>query len=443
MLRRILMIGLLLAAGAVQAAEIAAGPMPGHSAMRQAKVWVQTDEPAEVELRYWAEGQPDETTMTRAVNTRAESANAVTIDVAGLEPGTEYHYEVLIDDEPKPPDFDQRFVTQPLWQWREDPPDFSFALGSCAYINESEYDRPGDPYGGDYQVFDAIAGEDPDFMLWLGDNVYYREADWDSISGMYARFSHTRQLPEMQRLLTSTHHYATWDDHDYGPNNSDRGYPLREQALRVFDDFWPNPDFSGAGTGGVTNYFEWHDAAFFMLDNRYFRQANDRVSGKRTVLGQDQIEWLIDALKTSNAAFKFVVMGGQFLNSAEVFETYAHIAPGERRAILDRLRAEDIPGVIFLSGDRHHSVFMTMERRKTYPLHEWTVSPLTAGAGTPAEGEGQYRVEGSVYGERNFGRIEISGPRDDRQARLVLHDSDGEPVWETTVRQRDLRMPEP
>jgi len=429
---------LVAASMSVSAAEIVAGPMPGHSTMRQVKVWVQTDEPAEVKLRYRAD-EGDEWQLSRPVATDASKANTATVLATGLEPGRRYSYEVLLDDQPQPAAQPLRFVTQPLWQWREDPPDFSFAMGSCAYINEPDYDRPGRPYGGDYRIFDAIADTAPDFMLWLGDNVYYREADWNSAWGMYARFSHTRQLDAMQRLLNSTHHYATWDDHDYGPNNADRGYAMRETALDVFNAFWPNPDFSGAGSGGVTNYFEWHDVAFFLLDNRYFRQANYRVSGQRTILGDAQIEWLIDALKTSNASFRFVVMGGQFLNSAEAHENYIAMAPGERRRLLDRIEAERIPGVVFLTGDRHHSVLMRMDRYRTYPLYEWTVSPLTAGPSRPGRGEEQYRIDGSLYTQRNFGRIEVSGPRNERVLTMTLHDSDGEVVWQADIHQQDLQ----
>lgn len=429
---------LLLFSASLAAAELVAGPMPGHSAMRGVKVWVQTDSAADASLRLWPLDDPDDVRETRSVETAADRAFTAEIDVAGLEPGTRYGYLVLLDGMEQPAAFDQVFGTQPLWQWREDPPEFTFALGSCAYVNEPAYDRPGEPYGGDYRIFDAIAAKKPGFMLWLGDNVYYREADWDSPSGLYARYTHTRGLPEMQQLLVTTHHYATWDDHDYGPNDSDRSFRLRAHALEVFDAFWPNPDF-GAGAGGVTNQFEWHDVAFFLLDNRYFRSANERTTGRRTILGADQVEWLINALRASRASFKFVVMGGQFLNPAEVFETYAHLAPGERRKILDRIDAEDIPGVVFLSGDRHHSVLLKKERGVDYPLYDWTVSPLTAGAGRPVAGEGQYRVDGSLYTERAFGLARISGPRNDRVLTLSLNDSDGNEVWSTDIRQRDLR----
>lgn len=438
-IRVLLLICSLTLAPVSFAQQLAAGPMPGHSAMRTVQVWLQTDAAAEVRLAYRPAGTLGDYEVSEAKRTDAASAFTAEIDVVGLEPGTNYEYRVLLNGEAQASAHPLRFQTQPLWQWRGDPPAFSFALGSCTYVNDTPYDRPGRPYGADYQVFDAIADTEPDFMLWLGDNVYYREVDWDSPWSMYQRFSHTRQLPEMQRLLTSTHHFATWDDHDFGPNNADRSYALRETAQEVFDAFWPNPPFSGAGGGGVMSYFEWHDAGFFLLDNRSFRSANDRVTGDRTVLGADQAEWLIDALKKSDATFKFVVIGGQFINSAEVFENHVALAPGERREILDRLAAEDIPGVVFLTGDRHHSVLLRMDRRGEYPLYDWTVSPLTAGPSRPMDGEGQYRVEGSLFGQRNFGRVEISGPRDDRVANLILHDSDGAELFRYTIRANDLR----
>ncbi|MGB0514963.1 MAG: alkaline phosphatase D family protein, partial [Wenzhouxiangellaceae bacterium] len=160
--------------------------------------------------------------------------------------------------------------------------------------------------------------------------------------------------------------------------------------------------------------------------------------GARQVLGDDQIEWLINALKFSRATFKFVVIGGQFLNSAEMFENLGNLAPAERRRILDAIDAEDIPGVVFLSGDRHQSMLMKKERDTDYPLYEWTVSPLTAGAGRSLDQPGQYLVEGSQYNRRAFGTVSVSGPRDDRVATLTLHDSDGQPVWSSEIRAREL-----
>ena len=66
----------------------------------------------------------------------------------------------------------------------------------------------------------AIAAQRPDLMLWMGDNTYMREPDWYTRTGVFHRYSHTRELPELQPLLAAASHYATWDDHDYGADNA-------------------------------------------------------------------------------------------------------------------------------------------------------------------------------------------------------------------------------
>ena len=87
-------------------------------------------------------------------------------------------------------------------------PTLRIAIGSCAYIKDPDYDRPGKGYGSDYQIFQIIAAHKPDAMLWLGDNIHYCEANWLSETAMRYRYAHGRSLPEMRELLTSTHHYA-------------------------------------------------------------------------------------------------------------------------------------------------------------------------------------------------------------------------------------------
>jgi alkaline phosphatase D len=59
--------------------------------------------------------------------------------------------------------------------------------GSCAYINQPEYDLAGKPYGGDYNIFTNMAEQKADIMLWLVDNLYLREPDWNTWSGIIKR----------------------------------------------------------------------------------------------------------------------------------------------------------------------------------------------------------------------------------------------------------------
>ncbi len=442
--RRLLGVALLgwAPAGAALAATLVAGPMVGYSTMREVAVWVQTDAEARVQLRYRPAGSTAEYSTSHEVQTFAHSFHTAHLIAASVEPGTRYEYQVLIDGQVQPREYALEFSTQPLWQWRGDPPPFTFALGSCAYVNETRYDRPGTPYGSDYRIFGEILKRQPDFMLWMGDNVYLREADWNSRTGIYRRYGHSRALPELQPLLGSVHHYATWDDHDYGPNDSDRSYWLKHVTAEAFRDFWANPNYGAAGSA-VAGTFHWHDVQFLLLDNRWFRSPNERSTGARQLFGPAQVRWLIDSLSFSQATFKFVVSAGEFLYDDPQGEAAIHVAPEERQRIIDAITAERIPGVIFLTGDVHHSRLVKLERDGAYPLYDWTVSSLTAGSSAPDNPEGTNIVAGSLFLEHNFGLIEVSGPRADRVARLKIVDADGNERWSHELRARELCHPAP
>lgn len=415
------------------------GPMVGYSEMREVMVWAQTTEPAEVHVEFWPEGDPDARGATVPMLTDGESAHIAWLVIGGLEPGTRYRYALYINGEAVPRDYRLSFQTQMLWQWRTDPPPVEFVIGSCAYVNDTAYDRPGTPYGSDYQIFKAIYDEAPDFMIWLGDNVYLREADWYSRSGILDRYTHTRSLPEMQPLLGALHHYAIWDDHDYGPNNSDRSFRMKDVTLEAFRLFWGNPEGGLVDQPGITTMFQWADLEFFLLDNRYHRSPNARVTGERTILGAAQFEWLIDALAASYAPFKFVVIGGQVLNSVESHENYAVFA-AERERLLRAIRAEGITGVFFLTGDRHHTELSRMERRGTYPLYDLTISSLTAGPNPRAVNEpNDYRVDGTFLGEHNYGRLVVTGPRTERVLTITTFDAGGAAKWERVIPAAELR----
>jgi alkaline phosphatase D len=413
------------------------GPMTGYAAMREAMLWVQTNAPAEVYFEYTAKGQPTHRTATYLTQKSAGYCAHLLADE--VEPGLTYTYKLFLNGKEVKKDYDFQFKTPPLWQYRTDPPKMKFALGSCSKVNEEAYDRPGKPYGGGYEIFTHIPEQEPDFMLWLGDYVYLTEADDDSRTGIIKRYTHTRSLPEMQQLLATTANYATWDDHDYGPNNSDRSYIHRSTALEVFKMFWANPTYGIYDTPAAITKFSWGDCDFFMLDNRSFRKPNNReTGGAPTILGEQQREWLIDALVSSRATFKFVGIGGQVLNSTERYENHINLAPAERKYILDMIFAEGIRNVVFLTGDRHHSELSSI-RRNGITVYDFTVSPLTSGPHNAEDEPNGHRVEGSHVGIRNFGTVEIEGERTKRKLSFKLFDTEGKELWSKQVEAESWR----
>lgn len=429
---RVLSLPLLLAGVASIAQTGINGPLTGPPELMEITVWMQCHGPCQTYITYWPTTDPANTQRTTVQASDPERGHAMEFRLGPLLPGTEYRYAVAMNDGRTPPKDTLSFRTQTLWKHRTDPPPFKFAMGSCAYINEPAYDRPGRAYGGHYGIFDAIADQRPDLMLWLGDNVYLREPDWGSRSGFLHRYTHTRSTPELQRLLHSTAHAAIWDDHDFGPNDGDASFVGSALSREVFDLFWPNPTNGVPGVEGSTTMFSYYDADFFLMDDRTFRVPGHVKTASPAMLGSAQLDWLIRALRYSKATFKFVAIGSQVLNTGAVYENYSTM-PQERDELLRRIEEEGISGVIFLTGDRHFTELSALKLKDGRTLYDLTTSPLTSGPYSPKE-TNALRVEGTLVGERNFSTIEVNGPTGARTLLIRVFDGTGKQLWERAIK---------
>ena len=417
--------------------KLQSGPMIGYADMREVLVWVQTKQPANVTVQYSESGDSSGRKYnTNYVSTERENGFIAKCIADQVQPGKTYNYQVLIDNQPVQLPYPTTFKTQSLWQWRTDPPTFTMVTGSCNYVNEEVYDRPGKGYGSDHQIFTSIAQQKPDLMLWLGDNTYLREPDWNTRTGMLHRYTHSRSLPELQPLLASTAHYAIWDDHDYGPNDADGTWEHKDMAWEMFRDFWGNPTFGINGQKGCTTRFQYNDVDFFLLDNRYFRTPNYcRTCPDRSLLGKEQLEWFLASLAASQAPFKLVAIGGQVLTDNNSSETCFHFFPAERDTILARIEREGIKGVVFLTGDRHFSELSAKKNRAGNTVYDLTTSPFTAGVFADAATKvgNSHRVEGTLVAQHNFSLLTFSGPRKARQMQISMRDMNGKELWTRTI----------
>ena len=427
---------LLLWSASLHAEErLLAGPMAGPSQMRSVIIWVQSDAQAAARLEYWA-GQ-EKHSLSEAVQLQAQEDFAGHIVVKNLEPGIKYSYRVILNNKPA----DKRIyqvATQSLWQWRSDPPDSRVLIGSCAYINEAKYDRPNTPYGGGYEIFASMAAAKPDLTIWMGDNVYFREVDYDSPAGMAYRYRHDRALPQLQSLLNTGTHAAIWDDHDYGPNDANSSFQFKAEALELFKRYWANPSYGVLEAKGIFTVIHHNDADFFMLDDRWYRDNDRLVGSEKAMFGERQLSWLKNALLNSTANFKIIVGGNQFLSEQNKWEGWLNF-PLERRSFIDWLGANKVDGVMFASGDRHQTELMRMNRPANYPLYELTCSPLTAGTHSMTEEQNNpMRVPGTLVGEKNYCSMEFSGTNKDRQLALRSYGSSGKLLWEQRISKQEI-----
>jgi alkaline phosphatase D len=408
------------------------GPVLGHVDFREGRIVIQTLKQETVSLRYRDSGAAQSYKFTPKQST--EAMRGFTAEFAiPAEPGTTVEYQVLVGEKPSVKETFY-FRTPALWRWRNDPPALRVAFGSCYYANEPRFDRPGKPYGDtSTDIFNRIADKNPDLMIWGGDNIYLREPDWGSESGIYARYIHTRAQSESARLLRSCPNYAIWDDHDFGPNDANGSYIHKNITLRAFHDFWANPSEGLPCQPGITSWFERSDVQFFLLDDRY----NRTLPGDSTasILGKSQREWLKTALLSAPAnEWKVVCVGGQFLNSADEKENFAKY-PEERDDIISHIQEHGIRNVIFLSGDRHFAELSVLKEDGKPTIWDFTSSPLTSGVYTRGEEEqNRYRMPGTAFTkDRNFGTLEFAGPRNARTLTMRLFDKQGTQIWEQVV----------
>ncbi len=414
------------------------GPMLGYADMREAMIWIQTSREAEVFAVYTDLADPGLVRQTNKVKTNKDEAFTARLIADSVEPGRTYSYKLYINSKLVKLPYATDFSTPPIWRWRTDPPEFTMLTGSCTYVNQPEYDRAGKPYGGDYRIFTQMASQKADFMVWLGDNIYLRESDWNTWTGIVKSYNHTRSLPELQSFLASTHHYATWDDHDYGPDNSNKSFFNKNQTLDAFKLYWGNPSYGVGDIKGAITSFQWGDADFFLLDNRWYRDSDELQKENKTLLGEKQLEWLLENLVTSRATFKIVAMGGQFLSDASA-NVEAYSSSGfnkEREQIISFIQQHAIKNVIFITGDAHYSEMSVLKQENKPTIYDLTFSAMSAGVNTSgATWKNSYRVPGTVAMERNYGMIKFSGPAKDRKLTVSCFNSDNKKLWEQVIRQ--------
>ena len=410
--------------------------MHGYVDYTSALLWVQSEAPGPISIHWRTEHDGRDHALT--LDARSSEDDVVLVRLTGLSPGARATYTIDGDGDRR----EGALRAQPYWT-NDDAPDITIAIGSCFFLAAAEPPWNASTYGGGYEIFDAIAAKAPDLMVWLGDNLYFQPPDELDPASMAARYRRQRALPSLQRLLVAAPQLATWDDHDYGPNDADMSYVLKAESLALFRRYWANPSYGLPDAPGVFGRARWGDVDVFLLDDRWYRSANRSTDEPgKTMFGAQQLAWLRNALVYSRATLKLVVNGSQVWNRANRFEGLNHFTH-EQRALADWLIAQRVEGVMFASGDRHFTELLRIERPDAYPLFEFTSSPLTSRAWEnpeAAERSNPDVVPGTLIGKRQFGLIRVTGPAKARHIALESYDQSGTLLWRHELRAQDLRF---
>ena len=375
------------------------GPTLGHVDQTEAWLWLRAPGVREVEAQVTPSGGEAE---RRRLPFAALGRGFGRLRLSGLRPDTAYQVAVRVG-EAEPVQLSFRTAPPPR-EWGK----LRFAVGSCA----REDAQP---------VWKVVLEERPELFVFLGDHVYYgRRAaggnDWDSVPNMIAKQMSQRRRPSLLRVLQTTPSYAVWDDHDYGPNNSSRRFPLRAESRLVHRYLWSaNPGFGQDGEG-VHFSFRRGPVEFFLLDDRSFKEVGVPLA-ERTIYGAKQLEWLRRGLTRSTAPLKVVGSGTQVLLGYPLAEGWQQ-APAEKKRFLEWARGADLGPVLFLSGDIHVSELYRVPHDKAKPKGSAFWELTASGLATDAFGyqdlfKAAVREERRwIESRRNVCMVEVDVPRD-------------------------------
>lgn len=208
-----------------------------------------------------------------------ENNRVVSLEITGLAPNQQYYYALEVDGAM------DLSVTGRFRTFPEGPASFSFALGSCAWT------------GSNAPTFTTIRQLNPLFFFHTGD-LHYEDIAVNNraiFRQAYEAVLGSATQSQLYRALPITY---IWDDHDFGPNNSDSTAPGRTASRLTYQEYVPHYPLE-AGSGDVPIYFRFDvgRVRFLVCDSRSARSpwtVPDNV--QKTMLGVSQKIWFKDQL---------------------------------------------------------------------------------------------------------------------------------------------------
>ena len=320
------------------------------------------------------------------------------------------------------------------------------AFGSCG-----QQDKP-------QPVWDLVRSHQPDAFIFLGDNIYGDSYDMRVIKAKYDQLA---EKPEFQKLVKEIPVLATWDDHDFGWNDSGRHYSKKDSSKQLFLEFFkvPKNDDRYQRPGIYTSRLYEQDGKklqVILLDTRTFRDDLRTYRGElhhqsryfypldyyphettdSTLLGNVQWAWLENELRKP-ADLRIIASSTQFSIEYNGYEAWANF-PHERNKMIDVIKRTKANGVLFISGDVHYAEISKFDAEGCYPIYDVTSSGITSTwhFATPNAN----RIEGPVM-DNHFGLIGINWKEADPFIKMEIIDIRNNQRVEHTIKLSEISFP--
>lgn len=256
---------------------------------------------------------------------------------------------------------------------------------------------------GYFNAYRHLAKETLDFVIHLGDYIYEEASkssedfprshgssepvDLEGYRQLYALYRSDPDLQEVHRLFPFI---CTWDDHevenDYANlesanfDNVEWFKKRRAAAYQAYYEFLPLRPLSRPQGEKMQIYrhIDWGDLArFYILDGRQYRDdqpcdangtgggqiipnCEERLAQKRSLLGQDQENWLYEGLSSSSARWNIIAQPYLFSQlKVTITEEALFWSDGwdgylaNRQRILEFISKKRPSNPVFIGGDIH------------------------------------------------------------------------------------------
>lgn len=417
----LLMPHLLAGRAAARETNQATGPLIGHVSESTAHVWYRPGRAGSYTLSIMDDGGA-------ALNATAAAREAddycITWALDGLKPGSRYRYQIADEDGRIIAGGEDSAVIQTAPS-AEAPGTVCLAFGSCAQSKPLKLWR---------QMGEAGAQG----VILLGDTPYIDSTDLAVQRKKHREFL---QVPELAELVRTTPTWATWDDHDFGKNDSDGTLPGKENARQAFVEYRANAEF-GHEDQGIYTKFRHGAIEVFLLDTRWFARTEPSPVDpeKPTLLGERQWEWLRESLKASTAPFKLITCGmiwdDKENTESDDWGTYSY----ERAALFDFLGANNITGVVLIGGDIHCSRLLQYktETQVGYAIRQCIVSPIHDSTIPSLNVAHPDLVEGAAI-PHVWLRVEADTTKSPATLEAKWLQMDGQKMWTLSLTEDELR----
>lgn len=265
-------------------------------------------------------------------------------------------------------------------------------------------------------MWDAVAANDPNLWIWLGDIIY---ADTSDMKALWAHYKRLKVNPLYKKMTAKAQVIGIYDDHDFGVNDCGGSYPKKKESKRILMDFLDVPLNSPLRKreGGYQSYLFGtgeQRIKIIVLDTRYFRDTlmPDPTKQRRyipnttgDVLGEAQWAWLEHELRTSPANLNILCSSVQVVADDHGHEKWGNF-PNARKRLLSLIVKTQPKNLLILSGDRHMAEVSRMDLQGlSYPLYDFTSSGMTHIRSGTSENN-HFRV-GNLVLDKNFGMLKI------------------------------------